>query len=82
LETVEVSEDKPVGSFFVMASCPAGKKAVGGGHRWFNGQVTGTWIWLSHPTSGNAGWIVQGFVESAGSRPTTVTAYAICASAG
>lgn len=62
--------------FTFSATCPGGKKPLGGGHNWTSGS-TDVWFWQSSPNSTGTGWQVRGFVDRGG-LSSTITAYAIC----
>jgi hypothetical protein len=64
-------------SFSFSVACPAGKKAIGGGHNWSFGG-TDVWFWQLSPLSNGSGWIVRGNVNRGGVT-SDITAYAICA---
>lgn len=63
------------------ATCPAGKKALGGGGQIVAGTTSfsdGPFLWRSFPTDTGEGWTVA---QARSSRGTwTVRAYAVCAS--
>jgi hypothetical protein len=75
-QIVSTSEDHTA-TFSFSVACPAGTKAIGGGHNWFFGG-TDVWFWQSSPRSDGTGWVVRGNVNRGGAS-SQITAYAICA---
>ena len=66
--------------FDFQASCPAGKRVVGGGHEWFEG-LTGVWFHESSPNDAGTGWRVRGYVNRGG-ESSGISARAICVTVG
>jgi hypothetical protein len=62
------------------ATCPSGKKAVGGGLRTSSASNTGPFLTSSAPTADGTGW-TTGFYYG-GTNPWTSTVVAVCANVG